>query len=191
MVIVVIGSLVIAFAGVPSAVLAAHGLQLAASVIIFIGYWKFTEPDPGFVGTEKPGSARDVARFAAIASIAISGIQTGLNVLGVASPRGASPMALLVGLLLLAGIAAGAVQFFAIMRYTRWVAGRVPDQYIVGKTRTYIWLLPLLYTVGLLLLGFGPLIALVLYWNLLDRLRKHLRSIASTGQPAKLPKMAG
>jgi hypothetical protein len=76
------------------------------------------------------------------------------------------------------------------MRYTRWVAGRVPDAHMVGRTKTYMWLLPLLYTVGILIIV-GPLIALVMYWNLLDRLRKHLTSIASTGQPAKLPKMAG
>jgi hypothetical protein len=37
-----------------------------------------------------------------------------------------------------------------------------------------------LYTVGALIL-IGPLIALVLYWNFLDRMRKHLKAIEAGG----------
>jgi hypothetical protein len=33
----------------------------------------------------------------------------------------------------------------------------------------------------------GPLIALVMYWNLLDRFRKHTGSIIKNGMPAALP----
>lgn len=88
-------------------------------------------------------------------------------------------------------VIAWAVLFFAVMRYTRWVAGRVPDQWIVRRTKTYMWLLPVLNTLGILLIGLGPIIALVLYWNLLDRLRKHTKSIVASGAPAALPRMAG
>jgi hypothetical protein len=45
-----------------------------------------------------------------------------------------------------------------------------------------------LATVGALLL-LGPLVALVLYWNLLHRMRKHLKAIVETGEPAQLPTM--
>lgn len=34
------------------------------------------------------------------------------------------------------------------------------------------------------MLFLGPLIALIIYWNLLDRMRKHLKSILATGRPA-------
>ena len=40
-----------------------------------------------------------------------------------------------------------------------------------------MWLGPLLQTVGLLLIGLGPLIALVMYWNMLDVMRKHIKRI--------------
>jgi ACR3 family arsenite efflux pump ArsB len=72
-----------------------------------------------------------------------------------------------------------------------WLARRVPDQWIVKRATTYRWLLPVLTTVGVLLIGLGPLIALVLYWNLLDRMRKHLKAIVATGAPADLPSVAG
>lgn len=71
-----------------------------------------------------------------------------------------------------------------------WLATRVPDYFIVKRTKTYMWLLPVLYIPGAALIGLGPLIALVLYWNLLDRLRKHVKSIIKHGGPARLKKMA-
>jgi len=48
----------------------------------------------------------------------------------------------------------------------------------------------LLFTIGAFFLLLGPLIALILYWNLLDRMRKHLIAIEKTGEPAQLPHMA-
>lgn len=170
------------------AALIGQGLQIIASVMMLIGYWKYTEPDPGFIGTESPGSARSVARIAVLASLVILALQTALGAASVNAAR--APFALAILLLALASTVAAAVQFFAIMRYTRWVAGRVPDAFMVRRTRTYMWLLPVLYIVGALVIV-GPLIALVMYWNLLDRLRKHLKSIRSSGSPAALPKMAG
>jgi hypothetical protein len=38
--------------------------------------------------------------------------------------------------------------------------------------------------------GLGPLVALVLYWNILDRFRKHVKSILTVGTPATLTKMS-
>lgn len=54
----------------------------------------------------------------------------------------------------------------------------------------YRWLLPVIYVVGAIVV-IGPLIALVMYWNLLDRVRKHLKSIEATGMPAELPGRLG
>mgnify|MGYP003387908006 FL=1 len=81
------------------------------------------------------------------------------------------------------------VQFFAMMRYIRTMAERIPDAYLVTRSKRYMWLLPLLQTVGLLLVGLGPLFALVMYWNLLDRLRKHLKAILRGEGSAQLKGM--
>jgi hypothetical protein len=62
--------------------LLSEGLQFIASIIITIGYWKYTEPDPGFVGTETTGSARNVARSAVIASVVIILVQASLSATG-------------------------------------------------------------------------------------------------------------
>ena len=77
------------------------------------------------------------------------------------------------GLLNLAAVVAGAVEFFAMMLYVRWLAQRIPDADMIQQTRQYIWLLPLLYTVGALCVGLGPIVALVLYSIMLWNLRRH------------------
>ena len=90
----------------------------------------------------------------------------------VASPAVALTIASSVlGLL---GAVAGGVQFFAMMLYCRWIAQRIPDGAMVEQTRTYLWLLPLLSTVGAFCIGIGPLVAWVLYLILLWNLRKQI-----------------
>lgn len=77
--------------------------------------------------------------------------------------------------------------FLSQMSITQHFAARLGDTEMFQNSRRYKWMLPLLSTVGILLLGFGPLIALVLYWTLLNRLRKHLAAVLQTGQPASFP----
>ena len=156
-----------------------HIVNFGLAIAMIAGYWFMTEPDPGYTGLEKPNSARQVLRTAVLA-------QAGLNLLSVVlvltgamstSPTGVTAATAFVLLLGFAGLVAWAVQFFATMRYMRWLAGRVPDAAMQKRTETYMWLLPVLSIVGIILVGLGPLIALILYWNLLDQLRKHLRTI--------------
>ena len=54
------------------------------------------------------------------------------------------------------------VGFFAKMLYIRWLAPRLPSVRVFKRAKTLMWLGPVLYTFGLLLIGLGPLIALVL-----------------------------
>ena len=169
---------------------------MGIAVLSLVGYLRYTEPDPGFVGTEPPASARQVLRIAVSAQIAISAIQVVMSLAapGVAPVMGAaafsSPAVLASMLLGLASLAAWGVGFFATMNYTSWMGRRVPDAFIEKRAKTYRWLLPVVYFVGACV-AIGPLIALVMYWNLLDRLRKHTRAILKDGEPAKLPKMVG
>ena len=62
------------------------------------------------------------------------------------------------------------------MLYLRWLAPRLPDDEVDAWARRLMWLGPLLVTVGALIVV-GPLIAMVLYWNLLDRVRRNLKQI--------------
>lgn len=162
--------------------------SLADQVLILVGYLRLTVLDPQFTGTESPTSARAILRIAVLIQIGLSLLTTALLLAAGSAP---SPgVAAIFMALSAAGLAASAVQFFAMMRYARWLARRVPDDRIIRRTQVYMWLLPLLTTVGCLAIGLGPLVALILYWNLLDRLRKHLKSIERTGNPATLKGMA-
>lgn len=177
---------------IPGTEVAVSGLSIFISIWSFLGYLKLTEPDPMFTGTERPDSARQVVRIAAMVSIAANTLAVIVGGIALAGGGvGALPVVMISGALAVLGYIAFAVQFFAMMNYTMWLARRVPDQWVVKRATTYRWLLPVLTTVGVLLIGLGPLIALVLYWNLLDRMRKHLKAIVATGAPASLPSMAG
>jgi hypothetical protein len=168
------------------------GLGLIPSVMMLLGYWKYTDPDPSFVGTELPKAARKVMRV----TVVIQALTTAISFVfqlaaGSMSTGGAnsSSSIALDGLFMLIGLVsmgAWIVQFFATMKYTGWLASRVPDAHIVKRSRTYMWLLPVVAIVGAILLFLGPLIALVMYWNLLDRLRKQVKAIRATGAPAPL-----
>lgn len=185
-----------AAAGLPVATIQiiSMGLVLIPTVMLILGYWRFTEPDPAFVGTEKPDTARKIVRIAVIVGAVVQALNLVLQL--IASPAsnalgGASnPAVMLIsGLAILLGLvslAVWVVQFFGMMRYTRWLARRVPDAWLLKRSALYVWLLPVIYVVGIVVLFLGPLVALVLYWNLLDRIRKHLKAIAATGEPAPL-----
>jgi len=169
-----------------------QAISLFVTAAMFWGYWLFTQPDPGQVAAEAQNAARRVVRASVFVLAATTVLQLVLAVVSPPMPTpGGMPAGadLLENLVSLAGLIAWGVQFFATMRYTRWLAGRVPDQFIVRRTRTYMWVLPVVSVGGCILVFLGPLIALILYWNLLDRLRKHVRSIIDHGEPAKLPKM--
>lgn len=188
MIMVAIGAMVLGFAsgGSPSVVLALQFVSLGVSAMILLGYWKFTQPDPGQVALEANNSARSVIRVTVVAQVFVALADLIIDLASSSATGTASTFVLILSAaVLLSTLALWAVQFFAVMRYTRWIATRVPDAFIMKRTKRYMWLLPLLYG-PLFVTVVGPLIALVLYWNLLDRLRKHVKSIRASGTPAPL-----
>jgi hypothetical protein len=106
------------------------------------------------------------------ATTAVPGFQTSFLVASIVSG--------LAGLVIYAAMG---TMFFSSMLYLRRLALRVPDMKIhrLGKTRMIAC--PIWATVGILIL-IGPLIALVLYWNLHNLLIKQLRSIVQDRERA-------
>ncbi len=177
------------------------GLDLLTSIALFFGYVKLTEPDPRFVDGREPNGARKVVRVTAaimivtalvataVAALAQLGVGTrGLAVgnAGAIANAVAAPAEIVGTLAWIVGAIAWVVQFFAMMQYVRWLASRVPDFRLATWSTRYMWLLPLLFTVGCVLLGLGPIVAFVLYWVHLYRLRRQLVCIERTGAPAHL-----
>ena len=149
---------------------------LVAGVLLY-GWWLFSEPDPGFLGKENGRSARQIVRWSVIGAAVVTAlnlpVQFGLA--GGGTPTGLlAVLSMLVGAL---GLIVTAVKFFASMLYVRWLAPRLPNAAVEKRARTLMWLGPVLCTFGIILLGIGPLIALVLYWNLFDWIRKDLKQI--------------
>ncbi len=153
-----------------------QGLMLLPSGLFILGYWKFTTPDPGFTGRERPNSARIVARTAACVSTAAK-LGSVIFKLAASSIGGGLPTVVLGGLLWILDIAAWATLYFAMALYVRWVARRIPDQAVISQARTYFWLLPVLFIVGAPFCGLGPLIALILYATMLQSLRARTKEV--------------
>lgn len=164
-------------------------VTLMVSVLMLAGHWMYTSPDPGQVAKERTHSGRVAIRSIVQLQVVLAIVSLGLELLAAVIPRTAVNAGMTQEILLVLSLVLWIVHFFAMMRYTRWIATRVPDMYIIKRTRRYMWLVPLvailLYPAFLL----GPLLAIIMYWNLLDRLRKHLKSIAKSGKPATLKGM--
>ena len=155
---------------------------MAVSVWGFLGYLKLTNPDPQFAGSSQPDLARRMVRTTACAQIGFSGVLAAMGAF--ATPTG--PIVLVMGAVNVLMLVVFAVQFIAMMNYTIWLARRIPDAWVARRAGMYRWLLPLIAILGAVVFMLGPLVALVMYWNLLDRMRKHLKSIVATGSPAAL-----
>ncbi|MFA6045133.1 MAG: hypothetical protein WC718_09125 [Phycisphaerales bacterium] len=153
-------------------------VTLGIQLVMCWGYFLLSEPDPGYTGIEKPDSARAWLRRSVIATAAVSLVQTMLMIIQQVTAAPPFLGGILIATLILSMLA-WAVQFFSMMQYVRGLAKRAPDEPMAQRANMYMWLLPVLYTVGTLICGLGPLIALVLYWNMLAALRKHV--IAAIG----------
>ncbi len=135
------------------------------SVVSLIGWWLFSAPDPAFVGSGGGTTARKVVRATVVAAAVLTAMVTVADTLATSiAPSGTAAGDILLGVV-------QAVKFFAAMLYLRWLAHRFSNVVFDARARLLMWLCPLLVTVGTLFCFVGPIIALVLYWNLLNWVR--------------------
>lgn len=173
-----------AFGLAPATRLVGDGLRLLPTIMLIIGFWRLTRPDPGYVGLEPPTSARRVVRATVAVNAAAALAAILLRLLSGGSGGGWAGFVYLGWSVVAIGFAAWVGQFFAVLAYVRWLARRIPDEVIDRRCQTYAWLLPLVFVFGLLVLV-GPLVAVTLYWLLLNRVQKQVRAIQSTGLPSR------
>jgi hypothetical protein len=152
------------------------------SFVMLYGWWLFSEPHPDYEGTHDGSDARRVVRILLIVSAIVSVISTVLYLF-----MSQKPSSVLVGAMVLLGVVSLLITiayYIFQMLYIRWMATLLSNRKVYDRAKRLLWLGPLLMTVGLLLIGLGPIIALVLYWNMLDWIRKDLKAIRAEPAPA-------
>lgn len=153
-------------------------MSIAGLVVEFgslYGWWLLSALDPAYSGRDDGATSRKVLRWALVFGAIYAMGDFVVQMLPGATPNQA--MGWIEVATAMAALAVMAVQFFASMIYLRWIARRVPDRTVHERARRFMWLGPLLMTVGILCVGIGPIIAIVMYWNMIYWLYKDLRRI--------------
>jgi hypothetical protein len=165
-------------------------IGLVLSWIAMHGFIRFTAADPGLAASEQPGSARRHARFGAALMIGGEAMRLLSTLLPNAPTSWSLPtdwsgvtlpwLALsLSGLTTWAGFA---LFFFRGLAYAEWLFNRARDFGGVRTCRRYMILLPLIAISGTCLLGLGPLVAKMMHWLLLWKLRNRIADALTVQQ---------
>lgn len=157
-------------------------VDLAITIASIYGGWIFSSPDPDYSGRIAGENARRHFRIALVIIIVpdfiliLLPLLTSLNHNQNASLSNSFERYVLIASYVIL-IGASLYQFIAALLYIKWLGVRLLSRRVVSSAARLVWLGPLLSTVGILLLGLGPIIAIVLYLRLLDLVRKEFKRI--------------
>ena len=165
---------------------------LVSKVLILamiFGWWKLAAPIPGLPKTINGSSPRKLLNAALITFAAILTISIPISFIPT-NPDPAAPPELINHIytgLFFAGLLSLIVLYFAQLWYMQWFTKLTKNKMMHKRAKYMVWFAPLIVSAGFLLLLFagGPrsylalvlFITLALYWNLLNRTRKDLKSI--------------
>ncbi len=144
----------------------------AVSLVLLYGWWIFSSPDPAFVGVDRGVTARRAVRVAVVLRAALTAFTAANGTSFYLNPTGSISVAGMAAPFV--EIAVWAFMFFVSMLYVQRLAPRLPDEHVARRARTLMWAGPVLYVFGC---GIGTLIALVLYWNMLNWVRLDIKRI--------------
>lgn len=161
--------------GVESLVMGLAALADAAvAIVLIVGWWLFSTPDPSITSANTGDTARKFVRI----TVLISGVAGILNSTGETyQVTVASPLVFLAAALAIIVLVAWVVSFFASMIYIRWLAKRIPSERVDKRAKLLMWLGPVLMTIGMLCIGLGPLVAVILYIILIYRMRLDILAV--------------
>ena len=162
-------------------------VQFGFGGLLLLGWWMLSTPLPSLKDAPQANRARVWVRWLLVASAVLMGARAGLmlvvamgggGVAGATAPGwggvGPDPLSLaMLGLVAVVWIAG----YVSQMLYLAWLARRIPDTSIRKRALLLAWLGPVVFLVGAPLLLLGPLVAVVMYWNLLDRFRQAFKRI--------------
>ncbi len=185
-------------------------MGLGSSATLVAGYWCYAVIDADYRERVRALSVRRVLHIAAVASFVISLIRL-IPSLAVLTQSSFFPICYGFLVMFPFGLCICVVvwvfEFVAVMNYTARIGEGVPDYSVVRRARSFRWLLPLMCVIGVVpglpmmsmvsdtlawaILLAGPCVAVVLYWRLLARVRRHIVSIQHTGMAADVPGRLG
>jgi hypothetical protein len=159
-------------------------VSIAIACVGLYGWWLFSEADPRASENDKGEKPRRIVRTTVVIELALLVVSQAVNLATGAGLGGVGTMfgaAMIVSMLCsLSYYIALATRYFASMLYIRWLAPRLPNEKVHRRGKLMLWLGPVLCTVGVAACGLGPLVALVLYYNLLEWVRVDLKRIRKT-----------
>jgi hypothetical protein len=150
------------------------GLSTLVGLGSILGWWMFSARDPALGERDEGATARVVVRTTIMVQALATVVQRAVGTPFGSPGSGPSAVIDILGALVgLASMISVVVWWFAAMRYIRRLAPRIPSERILRRANLLTWLFPVL----LILVCLGWLVDFILYYNLLERIRRDLRSI--------------
>lgn len=149
-------------------------VQFGLGGLFLLGWWMLSTPLPSLKDAPQANRARVWVRWLLVASAVLLGVRAGLMLVLSMGGVWLDPISMAMLVLVLVAWLAG---YVTQMLYLAWLARRVPDTSMRKRALLLAWLGPVVFIVGAPLLFLGPLVAVVMYWNLLDRFRQAFKRI--------------
>ena len=155
---------------------------IAASIA---GWLIISIPDPGVNLEDKGDKPRRTLRTAALINTSAAVVAAVLGAIfpssststfGAVTATGNPIIDVVSTAVTIASLVAFVIQYFMAMKYLHWLAPRIPNFELAAKMKKQTWLIALLYFPGCII-GIGPLISLILFYNLLDKFRLDFKRI--------------
>lgn len=130
-------------------------LPIVGNIVMIVGLWMLTEPDPSGIGEDRYGRIRTLVRLTIIIGAIYQVLTIAMQLAGALPPP---VRAALMTVLVIAAIFQVAA-IFAQLEYLRRLALRIPDPDLVKLARTVMWGFGISYGLVLLVGAAGILIA--------------------------------
>lgn len=146
---------------------------------IFFGWYKLSQPLTGLSTTIDVPDRRSFVRV----MLAVAAVFTLFNLIYAFIPDNSDPDAALSGVDLVfwgisfLSLAAMLILFIANVLYLGWFAKLVRNRKMERRSKHFVWSGPLIAFLGFPLLALGPLITLVIYWNMVEYIRRDLKKV--------------
>ena len=131
-------------------------MQFVAACLLVFGFWLVTSPDPASSTSEKPNSARRVARAGLLAMLIATPLQAAMNDPAAFMNQTGKLTAVqqIMMLLLMISMVAQVVGYAGLFKHVASLAARIPHASLLAHTRINMWGYCITQSLGLLMVPF-------------------------------------